>query len=100
MVETVCENNDEGIDSDSNTIDIIIEKEGMIVAVYSSAICFISAELEKDKITVPEELHLDILQSFDTCIIHGYTVVGIAVHRFVRPFFRPFDRINTTGKSK
>jgi hypothetical protein len=33
MVETACENNDEGIDSDSNTIDIIVEKEDMIVAV-------------------------------------------------------------------
>jgi hypothetical protein len=37
-------------------------------ACYSAAICFICAELEKDKITVLEELHHDILQSLDTCI--------------------------------
>ena len=108
MVETACENNDEHIDSDSDTIEIIVEK-GMVVAVladffivgvaqnckrivlqegtklrsktfllklipgktaacYSAAICFICAELEKDKITVLEELHHDILQSLDTCI--------------------------------
>jgi hypothetical protein len=32
-------------------------------ACYSAAILFICAELEGDIITVPEELHLDILQS-------------------------------------
>ena len=35
---------------------------------YSATICFICAELEGDTITVPEELHLDILQSLDTRI--------------------------------
>jgi len=134
MVETACENNDERIDSDSDTIhsEIIVEK-GMVVAVlaydpnhvyyfqklttgpelieqrfsdswsgtsdrvskiirglyydrvqskpvlfqlisrktaacYSATICFICAESEGDKITVPEDLHLDILQSLDTRI--------------------------------
>jgi hypothetical protein len=37
-------------------------------ACYSATICFICAELEGDTITVPEELHLDILQSLDTHI--------------------------------
>jgi len=37
-------------------------------ACYSATICFICAELEGDTITVPEELHLDILQSLDTRI--------------------------------
>ena len=95
MVETACENNDERIDSDSDTIEIIVEK-GIVVAVLAddpnyeyyllklttspetieqrfsdswggalivipwktTATCFICAELEKDKITVPEELHV------------------------------------------
>ena len=34
MVETACENNYERIDSDSNTIEIIVEK-GMVVAVLA-----------------------------------------------------------------
>jgi hypothetical protein len=34
MVETVCENNDERIDSDSDTIEIIVGK-GMVVAVLA-----------------------------------------------------------------
>ena len=34
MVETACENNDEHIDSDSDTIEIIVEK-GMVVAVLA-----------------------------------------------------------------
>jgi hypothetical protein len=34
MVETACENNDECIDSDSDTIEIIVEK-GMVVAVLA-----------------------------------------------------------------
>jgi hypothetical protein len=33
-VETVCENNDERIDSDSDTIEIIVEK-GMVVAILA-----------------------------------------------------------------
>ena len=37
-------------------------------ACYSAAILFICAELEGDIITVPEELHLDILQSLNTRI--------------------------------
>ena len=37
-------------------------------ACYSVTICFICAELEGDTITVPEELHLDILQSLNTRI--------------------------------
>ena len=37
-------------------------------ACYSATICFICAELEGDKIAVPEELHLDILQSLNTRI--------------------------------
>jgi len=37
-------------------------------ACYSATICFIYAELEGDTMTVPEELHLDILQSLDTRI--------------------------------
>ena len=37
-------------------------------ACYSVTICFICAELEEDAITVPEELHLGILQSLDTYI--------------------------------
>ena len=37
-------------------------------ACYSATICFICAELEGDTITVPEELHLAILQSLNTCI--------------------------------
>jgi hypothetical protein len=36
-------------------------------ACYSAA-CFICAELKEDEILVPEELHLDILQSLYTCI--------------------------------
>ena len=35
-------------------------------ACYSATISFICAELEGDKITVPEEIHLDILQSLNT----------------------------------
>ena len=35
---------------------------------YSVTICFICAELEGDTINVPEDLHLDILQSLDTRI--------------------------------
>jgi len=34
VVETACENNDEHIDSDSNTIEIIVET-GMVVAVLA-----------------------------------------------------------------
>ena len=132
MVETACENNDECIDSDSDTIENVVEK-GIVVTVlayysnyqyyfqnlttgpelieqkfsdscsgtsdrgskiirglyydrvqskpflfqpiprktavcYSSTICFICTELEGDTITVPEELHLSIPQSLDTCI--------------------------------
>ena len=37
-------------------------------ACYSATICFICAELEGDNITVPEEVHLDILQSLNTRI--------------------------------
>jgi hypothetical protein len=34
MVETACENNDEHIDSDSDTIEVIVEKD-MVVAVLA-----------------------------------------------------------------
>ena len=34
MVETACENNDERIDSDSDTIEIIVEK-GMVVVILA-----------------------------------------------------------------
>ena len=37
-------------------------------ACNSATICFICVELEGDTITVPEELHLDILQSLNTRI--------------------------------